>query len=143
MTKARVALALVAVAGTVAATVLVPATVASATTVPSAIGAITAEQYHGNYCDDFGADIEIGVSGGLPSTAYSATYTGVYLYAPPYYAQYTATFTTNASGNGSIVKLNTRTTNGQLTGTAEATVTAAGTSVTVSFPIACSSNQGD
>src|SRR3954471_20801884 len=126
MIRSRIAIA----AAAAFAAALVPGATALATTVPSSIGSVTAEQYHGNYCDDFGADIEIGVAAGLPGTTYTATYTGFSTSAPPaWYQVYSATFTTDAAGNGSIVELNTRTATGGLSGTAVATVTAAGTTV--------------
>src|SRR4051812_6676311 len=125
------------------AAALVPGATALATTVPSSIGSVTAEQYHGNYCDDFGADIEIAVAAGLPSTTYTATYTAFVLSGSTHYEVHSATFTTNAAGDGSLVKLNTLTTTGGISGPSVATVTAAGTTVTVEFPIHCTSNQGD
>lgn len=123
---------------------LIPGAAAWATTVPSPIGSITAEQYQGTSCDDFGANIEIGVAGGLPNTTYSATYTAFSVSDPStYYEQVTTTFNADAAGNGSFVALNTRTPDGRSVGTSSATVTAAGTTVTVEFPIFCRGNQGD
>jgi len=140
MIRSRIAFGAIAAAFAAA---LMPGATALATTVPSPIGSITAEQYHGNYCDDFGADIEIAVAGGLPGTTYSATYTVFAPTATTWYALHTDTFATNAAGNGSVVKLNTLTPTGGLSGTAVVTVTSAGTTVTVEFPIHCTGNQGD
>ena len=127
-----------------AAAALIPGAAARATTVPSPIGSITAEQYQGTSCDDFGANIKVGVAGGLPNTTYSATYTAFSVSDPStYYEQVTTTFNADAAGNGSFVALNTRTPDGRSVGTSSATVTAAGTTVTVDFPINCPGNKGD
>jgi hypothetical protein len=143
MIKLKAAL-VIATATAAAAAVLIPGTGAWATTVPSPIGSITAEQYQGTSCDDFGANIKIGVAGGLPNTTYSATYTAFSVSDPStYYEQVTTTFNADAAGNGSFVALNTRTPDGRSIGTSSATVTAAGTTVTVDFPIYCRGNQGD
>lgn len=116
---------------------------AGATTVPSSIGSITAEQYQGNYCDDFGADVQVRVSAGLPNTTYSATFTVFSTANPPtYYALQTDTFTTDAAGNGSVLELNALTPTGRPIGTAVASVATAGASLTVNFPIYCPGNQG-
>ena len=116
---------------------------ARATTVPSSIGSIAAEQYQGNYCDDFGADVQVRVSAGLPNTTYSATFTVFSTANPPtYYALQTDTFTTDAAGNGSVLQLNALTPTGKQSGTAVASVAAGATSVTVDFPIYCPGNQG-
>jgi hypothetical protein len=138
MIRTRTAFAAVAAAGFA----LLPAAAASATTVPSTIGTITVEQYRGVYCDDFGADILIATDNGLPNTVYSATVWAFTASGTSPADQITVTYTTNASGDGSKLVLNTRTPDGKQIGTSRATVSASGTSVDVDYPIYCPGNQG-
>jgi hypothetical protein len=130
MNRYRHAVALAAVAVGVFA---VPAA-ASADTVPSSIGTVSAEQYLGDYCDDFGATVQVTVAGGLATTTYTAKGLGA-LSGP-------GTFVTDGAGAGNGILHNVTATTG-LSGTTQITVTAAGTSVVVPATIHCESPKGD
>jgi len=108
---------------------------AYAGTVTTLIGTLTAEQYLGEYCDDFGADVLVSVTGGRPSTTYTAHATG--FFTGP------VDFTTDASGAGSVRVHNVRTSAGGGVGTGTVLVSASPYAAAVTVEIDCPGNQGD
>jgi hypothetical protein len=108
---------------------------ALADTVPSPIGSVTAGQYLGDYCDDFGATVQVTVAGGLAGTAYTAQAPGQF--SGPH------TFVTDGAGAGQTVLNNVVTPAGAISGVTQVAVTAAGTTVSVPATIHCESPKGD
>ncbi|GIJ43952.1 hypothetical protein Val02_08380 [Virgisporangium aliadipatigenens] len=108
---------------------------AYAATVVTPIGTVGAEQYQGAYCDDFGADVLVTVTGGRPSTTYTAHATG--------FGTGPVAFTTDAAGAGSVRVHNVTTPSGSGIGTATVLVSASPYTTAVTAEINCPGNKGD
>jgi hypothetical protein len=134
MKRYRIAVGLAAGAAALVAAFVAPSA-ASADTVQSPIGTVTAEQYLGNYCDDFGAHVRVSVGGGLAGVTYTATGIGVF--------SGSATFVADGAGTGHVDLHNVTTTDDGLSGVTPVTVSAGGTTITVPAAISCQSQKGD
>jgi hypothetical protein len=105
---------------------LVPSAVATADAAATPIGVVTAEQYQGNFCDDFGAHVRVRIDGGHAGTTYTAIATGVFQEQRP--------FPVNAMGAGMVDLHNVNIADGRgAVGTA--TVMVSGGNYTVSVPV--------
>ncbi|HWS34272.1 MAG TPA: hypothetical protein VN408_16210 [Actinoplanes sp.] len=124
-----------AVLGTTATAVVVGWTqTAQAESVTSPIGNITAVQYNGNYCDDFGAHVRVTIAKGTASTVYSLWGTG--------FMQTSEKVTTSSTGAGTIDLHNIGIPAGGKIGVATILVSTSYYTTAVPVTIHCASNQG-
>lgn len=115
---------------------LAPSAVASADTAGTPIGTVTAEQYQGNFCDDFGAHVRVTVQGGNAGATYSAMATSVF--------QTPRSLPIDASGAGVVDLHNVVVSNGRgAVGTATVMITGSDYTVSVPVQINCRGNGGD
>lgn len=125
-----IGLGLVVVAASLAASNAV-----SADTASTPIGTITAQQYQGDYCDDFGAHVQVAVVGGLANDTYTALATG--------FMQEPVEFAISPSGSATIDLHNVRVANGRgAVGTATVVVSGGDHTVSVPVSINCPANNG-
>ncbi|MFC4065773.1 hypothetical protein [Actinoplanes subglobosus] len=124
----------VAVLGAAAAVTIGWTQTAQAESAATPIGTITAVQYNGNYCDDFGAHVRVTIAKGTASTQYTLWGTG--------FMQTSAKVTTTAAGAATIDLHNIGIPAGGRVGVATVLVSTSYYTTSIPVTVKCSSGEG-